>query len=99
MPTGGLVIKLDQDAAAAADARRMLAEQPDLELGQTADPRVLPAVLESASADASDARVRELCSHPGIYHVDVVYVGYDDDDQVPANPFDRPRRRRRGRRT
>jgi len=96
MPTGGLVIKLVEEPAAAEAARRMLAVQDDLELGEATDPRALPAVLVSTSADATDTRLRELGAHPGILTVDVVYVGFDEDDPVPSNPFDRPRSRRRG---
>ncbi len=77
----------------------MLAVQDDLELGEATDPRVLPAVLESPSSEASNERLRELGRHPGILHVDVVYVGFDEDDTIPANPFERPRSRRRGART
>ncbi len=98
MPIGGLVIKLVDDPGAAAEARRMLAAQADLELGVAEDPRALPAVLESPSADATDARLRELGAHPGVLHVDVAFVGFDEADPVPANPFERPRSRRRGKR-
>ena len=98
MPIGGLVISLVSDQEAAAEALRMLALQADIELGETPEDGAgrLPAVLDSPSAEASEARVRELGSHAGIYQIDVVYVGFDEDEPVPANPFDRPRRKRRG---
>lgn len=98
MPIGGLVISLVEDQDAAAEALRMLAVQADIDLGEAAGGAEgrLPAVLDSPTAEHSESRVRELCAHAGIFHIDVVYVGFDEDDAVPDNPFDRPRRKRRG---
>ena len=95
MATSGIVIVLDRQPERAAEAVAWLASQEHLELGQAPAefPERLPAVLDAPSFDVARARLRELELHPAVQKVDVIHVGFEADDELPDNPFDRPGRR------
>ena len=92
MAISGIVIVLHRQPA---EVIPWLASLPYLELGQAPGdfPERLPAVLEAPSFDVARARVRELEQHPGVQKVDVIHVGFEESDELPPNPFDRPGRR------
>jgi|FLOH01.1.fsa_nt_gi hypothetical protein len=106
MPVGGIVISLVPDKKQRQAALEYLESQPDLEFGELCvisasetdgipEQHRLPAVLDTLHADGAEGRIRELQAHAGIYYIDVVYIGFIESDEVPANPMDRPRRRKR----
>jgi hypothetical protein len=77
MPTCGLVITLQPDAAACAEPPAALRDCAQLTLGAR-EGQWLAAVLETH--DDTEARDRHdwLLAQPGIAFVDVVSVGFDD---------------------
>ena len=95
MSTSGIVIVLARQPEKAAEAVQWLKAQEDLELGTApADfPERLPAVLEGLTSETARDRLLELESHPSIQKIDVIHVGFDEADELPKNPFDRPGRR------
>jgi nitrate reductase NapAB chaperone NapD len=103
MPLGGIVVSLVSDPGQALEAIAYLGAQPDIEVGvlaRTEGPlpqQKLPAVLETRSAEEAEDRIRHLRQHPGIFNIDVVYVGFSEADQLPANPMERPGRKNKSR--
>lgn len=78
MPVSGLVVTLSADAALAAGAVSMLRCLPGVELGERRDAR-LPVVTEAASSAAAHDLHDAIRALPGVIHVDVTFVAYEDD--------------------
>ena len=83
----GLVATLTADAALARLALQAIEQHPALEPGPP-EGRRLPLVLETASPGESHALGDWLIELPGIEHVDVAFVHWDDDPV--AEPALRP---------
>ncbi len=91
----GLVATLTADATLADSALQAIAQHPALESGSQ-EGRRLPLVLETATPDESHALGDWLVELPGVEHVDVAFVHWDDDlATVPAlQPSSPPFRKR-----
>lgn len=89
MAISGIVITLARADSDPAGVQAWLASQPDLELGEApaAAPERLPGILDAPSSRAAARRLVELERHPGVLKVDVVHVGFEETDEIPANPF------------
>jgi len=87
MAISGIVITIEQTDL--DRVRVWLAAQPDLELGEApaSAPERLPATLDTPSYRAAARRLAELERFPGVLKVDVVHVGFEETDDVPANPL------------
>ena len=103
MPLGGIVVSLVSNPGQALEAVAYLSAQPDIEVGELAttegpvSQQRLPAVLDTRSAEEAEDRIRDLRQHPGIFNIDVVYVGFTEADELPANPMERPGRKNKSR--
>jgi hypothetical protein len=73
----GLVATLTADAALARSALQAIEQHPALEPGPP-EGRRLPLVLETASPGESHALGDWLIELPGVEHVDVAFVHWDD---------------------
>jgi hypothetical protein len=80
----GLVANLTADAALALSALQAIRQHPALELGPQ-DGRRLPLVLETATPGESHQLSEWLYELPGVEHIDVAFVHWDDElATVPA---------------
>jgi len=81
----GLVVTLTADATLAQSALQAIAQHPALEPGPQ-DDRRLPLVLETATPGESHILSEWLSELPGVEHIDVAFVHWDDDlATVPAS--------------
>ena len=86
MPISGLRILLHADSVAGASAIRDLRDHNAFDLGIRRD-RHLAAVLDTPDETSRRAAWTWLTTHPGVEHVDVVFVSYDDESQdAPPTP-------------
>ncbi|MBK8913031.1 MAG: hypothetical protein IPM64_00275 [Phycisphaerales bacterium] len=76
MAISGLVITLEENAAAAEQAMRLLRADSRLSLGERAGRR-LPLVAETPSAEADASLWADLLATPGVRAIDVTFVSVD----------------------
>jgi hypothetical protein len=82
----GLVATLTADASLAQSALQAIRQHPALEAGPQDGSR-LPLVLETATPSESHDLSEWLVELPGIEHVDVAFVHWDNDlAPVPSSP-------------
>jgi hypothetical protein len=81
----GLVANLTADATLAHSALQAIKQHPALELGPQ-DGRRLPLVLETATPGESHELSEWLCELPGVEHIDVAFVHWDDDLATVSAP-------------
>jgi hypothetical protein len=81
----GLVANLTADATLAHSALQAIKQHPALELGPQ-DGRRLPLVLETATPGESHELSEWLCELPGVEHIDVAFVHWDDDQATVSAP-------------
>jgi hypothetical protein len=81
----GLVITLSDTACAADTAMAALAGRSEIELGPRHDRR-LAATAETGSPDDDRRLVKWIADLDGVAHVDVVFVGLDDQQQAHPHP-------------
>lgn len=85
MPISGLVVALADDALGQQSADR-IAAAPQIEVGRRTAHK-LAVVVETASSDEDRDLWQWLRDLPGVVHVDVVFIGFDDPSQdSPAIP-------------
>ncbi len=77
MPISSLVITLTDDQALADSACESLGARPEIELGRHVANR-LAAVVDSADSEADRETWQWINALPGVAHVDVVFVHFDD---------------------
>lgn len=75
MPISGLVIRMKHGRV---ELRDQIASDPRITLGDLQQRSFLPAVLETATLEESEAVVEELLSREGILGVDIVTVDFSD---------------------
>jgi len=80
MPISGLVITLNSDPVAARQAAGAIAGRAGFNCGAMRGDHHLPAVLDTADRDADKAARDWLHALPGVLHVDVVFIHFDDQD-------------------
>lgn len=80
MPISGLAITLKENAAK-HDVLRELSEHAQVTIGETHDRKIAVVVETSSQEEDQDVqqRIREIS---GISHVDIVFIGFDDDADV-----------------
>ena len=79
MPISGLVITLDSDESAAQRVSDDIRARSSFELGERQSHR-LPAVLETPDRAADKREWEWLNALPGVMHVDVVFIHFDQPD-------------------
>lgn len=79
MPISGLILTLCSDPDAAQSAILKCHEDPRIEVGQCVGLRRCPITLTTESQDEDKACWQALQDDPGIDHVDVACVFFDDD--------------------
>jgi len=89
MSVSGLVIFLSSDAQLAQHACERLRSDQRLIVGDRFGPR-LAVAAETESVAADRALVDELRALPGVEHVDVAFVGFDEHSP-PTEPRAAPR--------
>jgi nitrate reductase NapAB chaperone NapD len=77
MPVSGLSIHLHPDEAVSARAESALRAERCLELGTRAAGRVA-AVLDTPDAESDRAAWERIRDIPGVEHVDVVFIHFDE---------------------
>ena len=79
MPIAAVVVTLSSNAEASSAALRRLSNEPRVELGASTA-RVIPAVLETRTAEEGEALVNEILAEDGVLAVDVVSVDFSCDE-------------------
>lgn len=85
MAISGLVVTLDDDAGAAAQALRSLSVDPRLQVGDAVGSR-LPLVAETPSAECDAALWADLLATPGVKCVDVTFVSVESPQDSDIEP-------------
>lgn len=83
MPVNGLLVKLSMDPRLADAALARISERPEVMLGDARE-RWQPLVVDSPDVRTSHDFHEWLEAMPGIEHVDVIYVGFDEP--TPTEP-------------
>lgn len=86
MPISGLVVKLSPDAGAARLAIGAIGGRPQFTCDTLRGDHHLPVVLETADRAEDKAAWDWLHALPGVVHVDVVFIHFDDRDAPLPNP-------------
>ncbi len=79
MPISGLILTLCSDSKAAQSAILKCHEDPRIEVGEFVGLRRCPITLTTQSQEEDKACWQALQADPGIDHVDVACVFFDDD--------------------
>ncbi len=85
MPVNGLLLTLSPDPGLADDARIRIAAHCGTELAPVRD-RWLPIAVETPDVKSAHEFHEWLESLPGIEHVDVIYVGFDEPSPTAPAP-------------
>lgn len=85
MPVSGLIVTLDRAPDVADAAVRAIAQRDDLTLGQRAGVK-LPLVSDTADKTHDKALWSWLQRLPGVVHVDVVMIHFDESSSQVAYP-------------
>ena len=87
MPVSGLVVTLVEDGQARAHVIHRLAGDPRFTCGEPVGNR-LPVALEAPDDRAARDIHQWLSELPGVEYLDVVFVGFDDDQgqHIPCQP-------------
>ncbi len=80
MPISGLSILLSHDETLAQEAVRAMRDDARLELGPRAGARIA-VVGEASDREANEMLWQWLHDQPGIVHVDVVFIHFDEGDE------------------
>ncbi len=79
MPVSGLVATVEPSADVEA-VRLALGREPAVQLGKT-DGRRIPLVVDTPDPQTDKRVWQRLNAVPGLLHLDVVFVGFDEDRQ------------------
>ncbi len=82
MPICGVLITIDRDHRSPPDVLHLLAEQPEVTLGDRLGQHQ-PAVLEVRDGDHLERAWARLLRVPGVDQMDLVYADYSDADNNP----------------
>ena len=77
----GLVVHLSLDANLAATAIEALRSDPAIQLGERFGCR-LPLILDTQGSEAAQLKTDLLLSIPGVVHVDVTFVHFEEQADV-----------------
>lgn len=80
VPISGLSILLSHDETLAGEAMRAMRDDARLELGPRAGARIA-VVGEASDREANEMLWQWLHDQPGIVHVDVVFIHFDEGDE------------------
>ena len=78
---GGLCVHLTEDVNQSQRAIALMRQRESITLGKPHGQR-LPAVVESADRADAEANLEWLRHLPGVLHVDVVFVHFDEADDT-----------------
>jgi len=88
VPISSLVLHLCSDTPLVSELEQTLAADPRLTVGARVGSR-LPLVLAAADRAETQAIFESISGHPGVVHVDVVFVEVDTPESI--NPFENDR--------